>query len=171
MPLLRNIAGVSKLGLINTGNALDAMRLPSESDGGYAGYFYPVSGDPGNPIGAGGNGGGVLPPVEKPQYPMSPEEVPGPVYPPQLSDAIPTIYPSRDIITQLPVPNQVTVLPEPAGKPNWMALLTIAGLALAMTGMHPFKKIGSSALFLGGLGLLLFELSKKKNPVQPENIN
>lgn len=147
MPLLRNIAGVPAVGLVAEGSAEDMMKiLPDESGGGggYTGYYYPVDGSPQNPVDAGGNGGGLQPvdPIRQPVYPIEPILPVG----------------GDDVITQLPVPNQVPVTP--AEKPlPLLSLLPLAGAVLAMTDMHPFKGLGKNVLFFGSLALLFFRLN------------
>ncbi len=137
MPLHRNIAGF-QLGLLYEPSAYDTMRALSEE----------------------GGGGGYLGPVEpEPIFPVNPNPVyydPVPIRPVEPVEDIIPIYPP-DHINELPAPNQVQVLP-PGGKVKVLPLLAVAGAVLAMTGLHPLKKIGSGVLFSAALVLVYLQL-------------
>lgn len=141
MPLLRNIAGFSKLGLLDEGSGFDTMKVLSEEGGG----------------GSYGGGGTVFPVNPLPIY-YDPVPI-RPVYP------VDPILPvgQDEVINDLPAPNEVQVL-LPAAKPvKVLPLLAIASAVLAMTGLHPFKRVGSGVLFAGALAVIMLQLNKYRD--------
>lgn len=153
MPLLRNIAGVPGVGLINEPSAQDTMRLLTDEGGGSggpSGYYLPADSNQGNPDGAGGNSGAIEIPKEGPGGPAAP------VYP---VEPIQPIY-SDEVVNQLPEANQAPVIPPAPGSGKLLPLLALGSLVLTMTGLHPFKKVGTTLLFAGSLALLYFEFSQ-----------
>lgn len=140
MPLLRNIAGFSSVGLIDERSGYDVMRALSEEGGGGT-YLGPDQPDP--------------------VFPVSPNPVyydPVPVRPVDPIH-IDVISPDPgEVVYTLPDPNQAAVVP--AVKPvKVLPLLSLAGLVLTMTGINPFGKVGKTLVFAGGLALLYFEMN------------
>lgn len=137
MPLLRNIAGFN-VGLINEGSGADTMRALDEAGGG--GTYQ---------------GGG-------PEFPVNPNPVyydPVPIRPVEPIEPI-YLGPDGDHVNDLPAPNQVQVVP-PADKPvRILPLIAIASAVLAMTGLHPFKRVGSGALLAGAVALLILQMNR-----------
>lgn len=146
MPLLRNIAGFN-VGLVAEGSGADTMRALDEAGGG--GTYQ--GGDPVYPVNPN--------PVYYDPVPIRPVEPIEPIY----------MGPGGDVVTDLPAPNEMPVGDRflPGGLftdgVDWIGLLATAGVVLAMTGIHPLKKVGGSVVFGGTLALLLFRLHKAAN--------
>lgn len=158
MPLLRNIAGFS-VGAVTDPNDAQARVLPDEwgSGGGNATYWTPP-GDTVNPPAAGGDGGGGVP-VHTSDPPVRTSD------PAVVIEEVVPVYP-REVVTMLPPPNEVAVVPGglPTGKVDWLGVIATSGAVLAMAGLHPFKKVGTGVLIAGTLAVLYWRMSANKAP-------